>query len=720
MPRFLIITLLAALLSVPLIGQNAINGKVVDESDQAIFAANVYIANQPTNGVTTGLDGTFELEADSLLPVEDTLVVSYIGYQKQWVPLEQALATDELQIRLSPDQKVLQEVVVKAKDPIAEDFSVEKLEKLDVYYNAFSNGDALKAITALPASTNLDESANPSLRGSSPDRSIVALNNVPVYQPVRNSQLNGIGNFSLFNTEIIDRQYIYPSNPPLQYGNTSAGLVEIQTGRKLEQNNLQLSAGLANAGFLWSQQLKGANSFLQLYGNRQFSGAFLSLNSGSFDFLESFQNYDLGLNLHHQWDEHWSMNLYSYSINESYRATQHLYAFEGIANASKKRNFNVFNLNFEKGKWAISLDNGSNFSQTRFSLGNIQSLMDNRHSYTAINARYFANASTSVQFGVNHDYGFYRFRDTFPEFYFALAPEAPTVEDRVIADNHLLEYYAYTKWKGASGLALSAGLRKNLPTEEQAHYLSYQLTARYPFDKYHAVQLSAGQYHNYRRPDFLSKRFELLRSRQVALDYNYEQSNRNATLAIFYKEEDGLIDRDFYTINEVTTLGIEVSYRQQFLKYFDLLVSNTFLDRDIRIEGERYPARNSLDYFLKASLNFTHPQWFSLSLAYLDRPGTFYTPVEGGQFNETANAFEPVFGSAFNSAQLDNYRNLSLTLNRYFRLGETAIIGFITVNNVLDHPNPSGEVYNEDYTEARFNYFQQRTFYAGVVWQLYY
>jgi len=715
---FLLLSLLLSSSS-GVLGQTTLQGKVVDESEAPVFAANVYVANQPSAGVTTGLEGTFKLNIDAAVDA-DTLIVSYLGYDKYRLPVDEVNTEEPLYIPLTPDQKVLQEVVVKAKDPIAEDFSVETLEKLDVYYNPFSNGDALKAITALPASTNVDESANPSLRGSSPDRSIVAMNKVPVYRPVRNSQINGIGNFSLFNTEIIDKQYVYPSNPPLLYGNTSAGLVEVQTTNELTQNNLQLSAGIANAGFLWSQQLGGEQSFIQLYGNRQFSDAFLELNKGSFDYLKSFQNYDLGLNLHHQWNEYWSLNLYSYGIEESYQAQQYLYAYEGLAQADKRRNFNIFNLEYTKGKWSVSLDNGSNFSQTDFSLGNIQSSLVNHHAYTAINAKYFPNASTSIQVGANHDYGYYRFRDSFPAYYYALSPEDPTVLENSATDNHLIESYAYAKWKAPSGLALSAGLRKNLPTQDQADYLSYQLTARYPFKEAHALQLSAGQYHNYRKPGFLAKYFELLRSRQLALDYNYEQDNRNIKLAVFYKEEDGRQERDFYTFNNINTLGIEVSYQQQFFKYFNLLLSNTFLDRDIQIEEQTYRARNSLDYLLKASLSFNHPKWFNLSLAYIDRPGTFYTPIDDAIFNEQANAYEPVFGSEFNSASLGNYRNLSLSLNRYFRLGTTAIVGFITANNILDHKNQSGVVYNADYSETRFNYFQQRTFYAGVVWQLYY
>ncbi|PID92849.1 MAG: hypothetical protein CSA94_02680, partial [Bacteroidetes bacterium] len=127
-------------------------------------------------------------------------------------------------------------VIITAKDPVSQKFSVTKIKKLDVYFNPVSNGDALKAITILPASTTTDETANPSLRGSAPDRSRITLNGVPIYTPVRSGDLNNHGKFSLFNTEIINKQYVYASNPPLTCGNSSAGLIEIQTRKRLEEN----------------------------------------------------------------------------------------------------------------------------------------------------------------------------------------------------------------------------------------------------------------------------------------------------------------------------------------------------------------------------------------------------------------------------------------------------------------------------------------------------
>ena len=194
------------------------------------------------------------------------------------------------------------------------------------------------------------------MRGSSEDRSRVVLNGVPIYRPVRNSQLNGLGNFSIFNTELVDQQYVYASNPPLTYGNTSAGLIEIQTIKKLEQNQLQLSATLASLGVMLSRNV-GAKAFVQAFSNYQFADAFLALNEKSLEQLNDFGSVDIGVNFHLQLTDQTEFNSFTYAIDEGYDYTFELFTYEGTSVASKKRIFTVNNFKhfFENGSTELQL-----------------------------------------------------------------------------------------------------------------------------------------------------------------------------------------------------------------------------------------------------------------------------------------------------------------------------------------------------------------------------
>lgn len=63
-------------------GQAVIRGTVVDERQEPVIGATV-VQKGTTNGVSTGMDGTFEFKAKQALPV--TLLVHLIGYREQEV-----------------------------------------------------------------------------------------------------------------------------------------------------------------------------------------------------------------------------------------------------------------------------------------------------------------------------------------------------------------------------------------------------------------------------------------------------------------------------------------------------------------------------------------------------------------------------------------------------------------------------------------------------------
>ena len=82
-----------------------IKGVVRDETGEPIIGANV-IEKGTSNGLITDLDGAFSLEVKP----GSTLVISYIGYISQEIPITDNTTT--LNIKLVEDSKTLDEVVV--------------------------------------------------------------------------------------------------------------------------------------------------------------------------------------------------------------------------------------------------------------------------------------------------------------------------------------------------------------------------------------------------------------------------------------------------------------------------------------------------------------------------------------------------------------------------------------------------------------------------------
>ena len=93
----------------------AYQGRVVDQNGQPIPYATVYPEAQPEVGTATNNDGFFAFTAD--LPEHSEVIFSFIGYEKQTMPLVLLRANDSIlsTITLKEQPIALEETVVAAK-----------------------------------------------------------------------------------------------------------------------------------------------------------------------------------------------------------------------------------------------------------------------------------------------------------------------------------------------------------------------------------------------------------------------------------------------------------------------------------------------------------------------------------------------------------------------------------------------------------------------------
>ncbi len=716
MKYFLVILL--SVLSYTSFSQSTINGLVKDEKDEPIFAVNVYLKSFPQKGTTTDFNGNFNLIIDDL---GDTLLVSYIGYETKEILLSTIDFSKPLIIVLNKNSQNLEEVIIKASDPISEKFSVVKMKKMDIYLNPISQGDPLKAITVLPASTTTDETANPSLRGSSADRTRVMLNGVPIYNPVKSSQLNNQGFFSLFNPEIINKQYVYASNPPLTYGNTSAGLVEIQTIKNLETNQLQLSTTLASAGLFLSQKIKKGISFIQIYGNYQFSDAFVGIQKDKLPNINNFYTKDAGINFHTKISKNAEFNSYSYFVDEQFKGYNQQFTYKGNVATDKRRIFTVNNLKLYSEKGILSINSGTNNSKQHFSFGNIKSEQKTSQIYTSVDYKWHLLENTNIQFGISHDFHRNKFKDSIPTYYYVLSPNSPNNYSETSIFNHILEAYLYTNWDISDKITFSSGVRSNLPVENQKYYFSSQIGLKYRLNKNQWFLLSGGKYHNYSIPNYYSKRYDLLSSYQIAIDYSYALQNTLIKAATYFKNETGEQSANaYFIIDKVNTFGIEFYLEHNFYKYFKFTFSNSFIDQKMRILENDYHGFKDFNYLVKTTIQYNNPKLFSLALTYLSRPGTYYNEITGSTFDNQTSFYKPIFSNDLYNLQYGNYNRFDISLSKYVKMKNKALITFISLNNIFNKKNESNPLYNANYSQKYFDYFQFRTVYFGFVCQLNY
>ncbi len=686
-------------------------GVVTDEQGDPLYAVQVICKSDSSKGALTDLSGKFSLE---LTGCGDTLCFYYLGFESRCVAVNMS---SKAPIVLRGGVLGLREVVVTAKDPISEKFSVVKLEKLEIYQNPVSAGDPLKAITIVPASTNADETADPALRGSSADRSRVLLNGIPIRNPVRNGQFNGLGNFSLFNTELVEKLYIYASNPPLTFSNTSAGAVDIQTRSELSENEIQVSAGLAAAGVMVQHKL-GDIGFMQGFANRQFSDGFLALNPGAARLLHRFGNVDAGLNIRLHSGPKSYFNSYNYAIDEFYNARLNLLAFQDNLSAGKFRAFSANN-------WVRSLPKGNvgfsylyDYSNQYFDYGNMQVRQRAFISYYALDYKQFVGNNISFQSGICYNHARHVSNSRLPRSFFNLSDASAVFQWDSTLVLHNPEFYLYANYEGSPQWGATAAYRTGIPLASgQMWYHSYQASFRYRPHAKHSFIVGAGRYHNYSTPGLFVRTFNLLNSTQLALDYELTWNKKLQLAAAVYVKNEGGFQQDnaFLTVGNARSWGLEWAMRSNPAKYIELGLANTFLRRRLFLEDYDFPAPNSFNYFLKAFFQYNNPALCTAGITLVARPGQFYTPVAGADFDPALNIFVPRFSTELNSAQYDEYINVSLSLSKYIPLGNKSIVVFASVNNLLNRFNPASEWYERDYSQRFFDPYQMRTVYFGVV-----
>ena len=161
-------------------GQTTIAGKVVDNKNQPIIGANVYL-DGTYDGDTTNENGRFSFTSEER--GTQSLIISILSYETKTITNDIS-QLENLEIKLRDDVNTLDAVVLSAGTFEANDNSkVAVLKPLDVVTTASALGDFVGALQTLPGTSTVAEDGRLFVRGGDADETQIFIDGVRVFTP---------------------------------------------------------------------------------------------------------------------------------------------------------------------------------------------------------------------------------------------------------------------------------------------------------------------------------------------------------------------------------------------------------------------------------------------------------------------------------------------------------------------------------------------------------
>lgn len=663
--------------------QISISGTVVDANTlEKLPGAHVLIPVSFSESTVTDQNGRFILRN---LQEGDTIIITFTGYIEQIILAKEQLTP--LEITLRKQNIRLEEVTVKSSVLGAENFSFNKLEPIEIYQNPNSKADALVAVNTSASSTTTDENAAVSFRGASPNQTGYFLNGVPIKNPIKYAQLTNTGTLSIFNTDFLKKVTVFPSNPPVEYGQSTSGTIMLETADRFPSYwQHTASVSMANAGYSARGAL-GKQTFLGVFGNYQFDDALKAVNPSNFKSINAFNSVDAGILLssHQKWG---SIKFYQYGLWDNYNFQYRHPSYQNGFLQEAIRSISTLQWIQEFANWQISAVAGNSFVKNQFNFGNLNFEENNIDPYGAL---HFTWIKEGDLFKTGYSYWLQKklSEGSFPVYEYALRPSHPSTYSSWKQKAGIHEIYSFYR-KKMEAHSFGTGFRLGTIPELNKQLYSYQLNYMYAYTAKMKVKAAVGRYYQVRNTELSMYDY----ANQSSIDFIYNNSSLAIEQSFYY---------NFGERNK-RVRGTETRITYQPNSKLQLDQSLSFIDH--------YQRRNQ--WFVRTFAVYKPWSSWSVNASYQSFTGASSPLISNASFNNELDVYAPF--ASDQRISFNPYSNLSIGLNKLFSLGEKANgIAFISASNILDSKNTHDITYNFNYTTYEKAHLTRRSIYAGII-----
>ena len=686
--------------------QSTISGKVVDNKNQPIIGANVYL-DGTYDGATTLEDGEFKFTTEE--EGTQTLIISFLSYETKTIT-DDVSKLSNLQIKLREDVESLDAVVLSAGTFEANDNSkVSVLKPLDVVTTASALGDFVGALQTLPGTSNVAEDGRLFVRGGGADEAQIFIDGIRVFTPYSPTP-NNLPTRSRYSPFLFNGITFSTGGYSSEYGQALSSVVLLNSIDEPDQEKTEI--GLLSVGVTLGNTQKWEKSSLSVKASYINLGPYFEIFNNRNDWKTPFQGAQ-GEMVYRQKLNNGMLKFYAAFDATKLELTQEDINFEeGI---DFKLNNNNFYLNTSyKGvlgnTW--TLNTGLSYTYAKNEIGiittDIKDTEKSAHLKLKLKKRF--NSRFKLSFGVE------QFITDFDE----------NVNDEFLNDNYgfkndITAGFAEADLIFSKDLALKVGLRADHSSIFNDTDIAPRAALAYKTSEKGQFSLAYGNF--FQNPNSAILKFEHhLKARKTThyiLNYQYVNNGKIFRAEAYRKDYDNLVkfdtqfesmESDFSSSGYGYAQGVDLFWRDNTsIKNTDYWVSYSYLDteRDYR----NFETAAQPNYATTHNLSIVGKYWID---SWKSQVGIDYRFSSGRPYNNPNT-------NSFLSGRTKSSNSISL--NWAYLISQQKILYF-SVNNVLGFRNINGYQYadtpdfNGQFNRRALRQATDQFFVVGFFWTI--
>jgi hypothetical protein len=658
------------------LAQTQLAGKVLDEKNQPLPGANVYLKGT-FDGATTDQKGYFQFETtESGVQI---LVFSMIGFKSQEFPITLSHSKVEIHtIYLKEEYNEMNTVTISAGAMEASDEKKSViLRPLDIVTTPSAIGDIVGALQTLPGTSTVGSDGRLFVRGGDASEVGIYIDGMRVGNAYGTTAGN-VPTRTRFNPNLFKGTFFSTGGYSAEFGQALSSALALNTKDLAIRSQGDLSIMSVGGGY--AHTLANDKRSISISGNIFDLKPYQKLIKQDFDWERAPYGIDLEVAGQHKLNKGGMLKILARSEKGGMKLWQPVPGVEGRGILVDLTN----NYSYAQSNWRRAYENGwSLFSGVSFShnkdfytLDGLDLERKNNLSHAKFTATYDFNDRLAAKNGIEY------FRNDYSE---VLTNENL---ERSFGEN---QGFLFTEWDWyiSRKLVLRSGLRAGVSSLANEKWLDPRTSLAYKISLNGTLSLASGRFHQLPEERFRvwNPSLKNTESRHLILNYLYQKEGKTFRAESFHKSYDHLVrfegniqkPQSIRNEGEGFARGFDVFFRdRESLKNTDYWITYSLVDS--KRSYFQYTGQVQPDFAPKHNLSVVVKHFVSnlksqLGMSWSYNDGLTYTDPNGaGEMNSKTGSFQ----------------NLSLSWS-YLPRPNLIIHGAIT--NVTGHQNIFGYQY---------------------------